>query len=285
MEDHPMHHSVSNTRCPLIVQGMIVALLSLAPATSSLAQTDDAPITCGSYRRLHSAALGEDRTLLVHLPAAYDKSSRTYPVLYRLDGDSGFFLHTVSAVHYVVNMRDQRPDYIVVAIANTDRNRDMDPERGADNFIRFIKTELVPYVEKSYRTNGFRILAGQSFSSLFALYSFLKEPGLFDAYLLGSFGLYKPSLLPLFEDELAKSQELKKVGKKSIFIANGKLDTYDPDGSMTKRGAQFLDSLSRTAPGTLALKTVVYDDEGHVPFAFVYDGLKWIASRESTTGK
>jgi len=118
---------------------MTLAVLLLAPTASAFAQTDHAPI-CGSTRRLHSTALGEDRTLLVRLPQAYDKSSQTYPVLYRLDGDSGFFLHAVSAVHYLVDMRGQEPDYIVVAIENTDRTRDMDPERGADNFIRFLKT-------------------------------------------------------------------------------------------------------------------------------------------------
>jgi predicted alpha/beta superfamily hydrolase len=150
---------------------------------------------------------------------------------------------------------------------------------------RFIKSEVVPYVEKNYRTSGSRILAGQSFSALFALYSFLKEPALFDAYLLGSFALYKPELTPLFEDALKKSPEIAKVCRKSIFIANGKLDSYDPDGSKTKRGAQFLDSLSRSAPATVAIKTAVYDDEGHVPFGFVYDGLKWLDSRESAASQ
>jgi predicted alpha/beta superfamily hydrolase len=177
-------------------------------------------------------------------------------------------------------MRDQKTSPIVVAIENTDRNRDMDPERGAEDFIRFLKIELIPYVEKEYRSSGFRILAGQSFSSLFSVYSFVKEPGLFDAYVLGSFGLYKPDLLPLFESELARSTDLKKATKKYVFIANGRSDPYDEDGSRTKRGAQFLGELARSAPGVVALKIVVYDDEGHVPFPFLYDGLKWLYSQQ-----
>ena len=259
-----------------------LALLSSVVTAPLFAQTDAAPFVCGAYRKLHSTVLSEERTLLVGLPADYEKSARIYPVLYRLDGDSVFFLHTISATAYMVDMREQKSDYIVIAIQNTDRNRDMNPEGGADNFIRFIKSELMPYVEKNYRASGSRILAGQSFSALFALYSFLKEPGLFDAYLLGSFSLYKPELTPFFEDALKKSAEIAKVGRKSIFIANGKLDTYDPDGSSTKRGAQFLNSLSRSAPSAVAIKTAVYDDEGHVPFSFVYDGLKWLDSREGT---
>jgi predicted alpha/beta superfamily hydrolase len=182
-------------------------------------------------------------------------------------------------------MRNQKTNYIVVAIRNTNRGRDMDPEGGADNFIRFIKSELAPYVEKNYRTDGSRVLAGQSFSALFALYAFLKEPDLFDACLLGSFGLYKPELTAVFEDALKKSPGLAKVGRKSIYIANAKVDSYDPDGSRTKRGAQFLESLARVVPATVEIKTVVYEDEGHVPFGFVYDGLKWLHSRESAVAK
>jgi uncharacterized protein len=262
-----------------------LALLSWASAAPLFAQADNAPIACGAYRKVHSTVLGEDRTLLVGLPADYEKSGRAYPVLYRLDGDPVSFLHTLSATSFLVDMRGQKSDYIVVAIQNTDRRRDMNPEGGADNFIRFIKTELVPYVEKGYRTDGSRILAGQSFSALFALYSFLKEPGLFDAYLLGSFALYKPELTTLFEEALKKSPGLAQVGRKSIFVANGKLDSYDPDGSNTKRGAQFLDSLSRSAPATVAIQTTLYDDEGHVPFGFVYDGLKWLDSREGAAAR
>ncbi len=270
---------------PCIARLMALVLLSSASAVPLFAQAENAPIACGTYRKLHSTVLGEDRTLLVGLPADYEKSVRAYPVLYRLDGDSVFFLHTMSATAYIVDMRQQKSDYIVVAIQNTNRNRDMNPEGGADNFIRFIKGELVPYVEKSYRSNGSRILAGQSFSALFALYSFLKEPSLFDAYLLGSFALYKPELSALFEDALKKSPEITNVGRKSIFIANAKRDSYDPDGSRTKRGAEFLDFLSRSAPATLAIRTAVYEDEGHVPFGFVYDGLKWLDSREGAAAK
>lgn len=259
---------------------MIVAVVLFVSTPFLCAQTDGASFGCGVYRKLHSTVLGEDRTVLLRLPAEYEKTTKSYPVLLRLDGSVDFFLHTVSAVEYLIDMRDQQADPIVIAIENTDRNRDMDPERGAEIFVRFIKTELIPYVEKNYRTNGFRILAGQSFSSLFSLYFFLKEPALFDAYVLGSFGLHKPALLSLFESELAKSSDLRKATKKYVFIANAKSDSYDQDGSNTKRGAQFLDELSRSAPGALVLKVVVYDAEGHVPFPFVYDGLKWLYSQQ-----
>ena len=119
---------------------------------------------------------------------------------------------------------------------------------------------------------------------LHELDSMLKEPELFDAYVLGSFVLYKPSLLPLFASELAKSPDSKKA-RKYVFIANAKSAPYDEDGSRTKRGVQFLDELSRHEPGMVALKLVIYDNEGHVPFSFVYDGLQWLYSREEIVAR
>jgi predicted alpha/beta superfamily hydrolase len=249
------------------------------------AQTDNAPITCGNYRMIHSKVLGEDRTLLVRLPEDYGKSDKKYPVLYKLDGAKENFLQAFSAAYYLFDMTENAPELIIVGIENTDRNRDMIPDQRANNFIQFIKSELIPFVDKNYRTNDFRILCGQSLSSIFALYSFLEQPNLFDAYILGSFGLYKESLTVLFESELKKNQDLKKVGKKYLFVANGKQDTYDPGGTKTKQGEQFLGSLKQTVPIAVLIKIKYYDDEGHVPFPSIYDGLKWIYSKEKTATK
>jgi predicted alpha/beta superfamily hydrolase len=243
---------------------------------SLFAQTDNPYITCGNYQKIHSNVLGEDRILLIRLPEDYSKSDRTYPVLFKLDGENGNFLQAFSAAYYLFDMTDNAPDPIIIGIENTNRNRDMFPDQGANNFIKFIRSELIPFVDKNYRTNGFRILCGQSLSSVFALYSFLEQPELFNAYILGSFGLYNESLAALFEKELKRNSDLKTIGKKYLFVANGKQDTYDPDGTITKRGDQFLELLKQTVSSSIMLKCKVYEEEGHVPYPTIYDGLKWI---------
>jgi hypothetical protein len=259
--------------------GLAVGLLCAATLSADEdrppAPVDGSAITCGSYRRLHSNVLGEDRTLRVRLPEGYEKTDRKYPVLYKLDGDALVFLQASAAVDYLVDMTDKVPDHIVVGIENTDRQRDMDPERGAAKFGRFLTTELVPFVEGQYRTNGFRVLAGQSFSALFALHLILREPGAFDAHILSSPGLYKEDLVPLFERELADPGRGARAGRRMLFVAVGKRDSYDPDGSMTARGARFLAAVTRTAPAVV-VESKTYDDEGHVPFPSIYDGLRWI---------
>jgi hypothetical protein len=252
-------------------------LLYCSTAISSLfAQTDNASITCGNYRKIYSNVLHEERILLISLPEDYGKSDKTYPVLFKLDGDKENFLQAFSAAFYLFDMTDNAPDPIIIGIENTDRNRDMLPDQKANYFIQFIHTELIPFVDRNYRTNGFRILCGQSLSSLFALYSFLEQPDIFDAYILGSFGFYKESLSVLFENELKRNSDLKSIGTKYLFVGNGKLDKNDPDGTITKRGDQFLELLKQTVPSSVIMKCKVYEEEGHVPYPTIYDGLKWI---------
>jgi predicted alpha/beta superfamily hydrolase len=240
------------------------------------AQTDNTSIVSGNYRKIYSDVLREERILLISLPDDYGKSDKTYPVLFKLDGDKGNFLQALAADFYLSDMTNNALDPIIIGIENTDRNRDMLPDQKANAFIQFIQTELIPLIDRNYRTNGFRILCGQSLSSLFALYSFLEQPHLFDAYILGSFGFYKESLAILFKNELKRNNDLKLIGKKYIYVGNGKLDTYDPDGSITKRGDQFLELLKQTVPTSVMIKCRVYEEEGHVPYPTIYDGLKWI---------
>ncbi len=77
-----------------------------------------------------------------------------------------------------------------------------------------------------------------------------------------------------------KKQDLAKAGKKYLFVANGKRDTNDPDGTITARGARFLELLRKAAPAAVLIQTKDYDDEGHVPFPSIYDALRWIYSGE-----
>ena len=259
----------------------ICFLLIFGPAaiSSLFAQSNNASVNIGDYRKIYSDVLHEERIVLVSLPEDYRKSDQTYPVLFKLDGDKGNFMQASAAAYYLFDMTDA-PDPIIIGIENTDRNRDMLPDQKADSFIQFIHNELIPFIDKNYRTNGFRILSGQSLSSVLALYSFLKLPDSFDAYILGSFGFYKESLAVLFENELKRNSDLKSVGKKYLFVGNGKRDMYDPDGTITKRGEQFLELLKQTVPSSVMLKCKVYEEEGHVPYPTVYDGLKWIYSYE-----
>jgi uncharacterized protein len=142
---------------------------------------------------LHSNVLKEDREILVRLPDGYVRTQNTYPVVYMLDGHTPRINLMTGTIQNLVQS-DQAPEMILVSIPNTDRQRDMTPSviagqaggGGADNFLKFIETELIPAIEKKYRVQPYRILVGHSLSGLFATYAFLSRPQVFNAYLAAS---------------------------------------------------------------------------------------------------
>jgi tetratricopeptide (TPR) repeat protein len=109
-------------------------------------------------------------------------------------------------------------DLIIVGVTNTDRTRDLTPTRpatknaagelqwptsgGADNFLKFFETELIPAIEKDYRVQPYRIFAGHSLGGLFAIHAMVSKPGLFNSYVAVS-----PSLQWDNETTLKRAEE------------------------------------------------------------------------------
>ncbi|MEK6280102.1 MAG: alpha/beta hydrolase-fold protein [Acidobacteriota bacterium] len=168
----------------------IVAFLVLATASAS------AQIPGVSTLTIKSSVLGEDRVILVRPPARYDTNKLSYPVLYMTDGDA-HIAHTSSSAEFLAR-NGRMSELIVVGITNTDRTRDLTPTKpsqtgatgapqfptagGADKFLKFIETELIPEIEKRYRVRPYRILAGHSLGGLFTFHALLSRPEVFGSY-------------------------------------------------------------------------------------------------------
>lgn len=185
-----------SSRIRIASRGVLVLVTLMVTAISAFAQAQplyDAPARI----TLKSEVLGEERTVLVRTPAGYERNQVRYPVLYMTDGDAHIF-HTSGTVQFLAR-NNRIPEMIVVGITNTDRTRDMSPthvERapdnpnvrfptsgGADKFLKFIETELIPHIDKQYRTQPYRALAGHSFGGLFAIHAMISRPELFKAYI------------------------------------------------------------------------------------------------------
>ncbi|MFQ6070428.1 MAG: alpha/beta hydrolase-fold protein [Candidatus Aminicenantales bacterium] len=205
----------------------------LAVQNSVLAQEErEKIIVIGKVITLKSEILDEERSLFIYLPEGYNQGKRAYPVLYLLDG-RGNFHHTTGLVQYFP-AKGLGEYMIVVGIQNTDRTRDFTPTRilsrpssgGADNFIRFFKEELIPFVEKQYRTQPYRILVGHSLGGLFVLYTFLAAPDVFNAYIAIS-----PWTIYDNEYVVRKAEEILENGtslNKFLFIAAGNEPNLSP---------------------------------------------------------
>ncbi|MFT3698815.1 MAG: alpha/beta hydrolase-fold protein [Kofleriaceae bacterium] len=150
----------------------------------------------GETLTLHSKVLGETRVINVYLPPQYEKGADKFPVLYIPDGGMAEdFPHVVGTVDTDIKNAVIRP-IIVVGIENTERRRDLagttdvpDEQKvaphagGSDTFRTFLRDELKPMIAKTFRTTGESALMGESLAGLFAIETFLVEPGLFDDYI------------------------------------------------------------------------------------------------------
>ncbi|MFZ0391985.1 MAG: alpha/beta hydrolase-fold protein [Calditrichia bacterium] len=169
---------------------MLLVVTFFSAADSLRAQEND--IVLGKQKIIYSKILNEDRPLLIYLPPNYENSHDKYPVLYLLDGGAHF--HYGTGITNFLARNAKASNMIVVGIPNTNRNRDFTPTHaegrefggGAENFQNFLEKELIPYMEKNYRTVPYRILFGHSLTGMFSVYTMLTRPELFSAYIAAS---------------------------------------------------------------------------------------------------
>ncbi|WP_293889891.1 alpha/beta hydrolase-fold protein [Flavobacterium sp.] len=139
-----------------------------------------------------SKRLNEDREITIGLPPSYEKHpNQKYPVLVLLDGD--FLFDAFQGALSYGNYWDDLPEVIIVGITqnkNNERETDcavdestgLPTEKGAD-FFEFIGMELLPYIEKKYRTAPFKMIAGLDTTAGFLNCYLYKDIPVFDAYI------------------------------------------------------------------------------------------------------
>ena len=210
-----------------VKQLIFFILLSLFNTSRVIGQTIN--VRLGVKDSLQSTILKENRKFIIHFPQGYDTSKNTYTVLYLLDGSEERLQFFSSMMKFYFKEK-----LIIVAILNVDRDRDMMPlnapsypvsKPGADTFLSFIQTELIPKIENNNRTNGQRILCGQSLSAVFTLYTLLTQPQLFDYYIANSVGWYADMdyfFSPLVDKAFQNPDTYK---DKRIFLANSENDS------------------------------------------------------------
>ena len=176
---------------------VFICSLIIFYSSSTLAEPDLKQQTISYTQQIHtinSAVLNEQRTVVVQLPKSYQaKPNKVYPVIYRLDGAGNIPL--ISAVMERLQNDNRAPEVIIVAIENTNRLRDLYPTvnkepqgpvgegGGAAKFLAFIEQELMPLINKSYRTHNYNVIAGASAAGVFALYTMQANPDLFQAHI------------------------------------------------------------------------------------------------------
>lgn len=246
--------------------------------------------------RIESKVLGETRTILVRTPASYATGAQSYPVLYMTDGDRQL-PHTAATADFL-SREGRMPEVILVGISNTDRTRDLTPTRvetlqqdgrtlrfptsgGGEKFLTFLETEVIPHVEKTYRTQPYRVFAGHSFGGLFALQALFSRPKLFNAIIAVS-----PALI--WDDRWAIRRATELVEKNPELNTTLVFSVGD-EGEELDREFRALEKLFRKrAPKGFEFEAIKFADEDHgsVVMPTHYAGLRKVFSgwRFAVTG-
>ena len=142
------------------------------------------------YKKYDSEVLNDTREISIYLPKSYDKDSiSNFPLAIVLDGHKLFDLYVGTSNYY--SYQDNAPEQIVVGINMKDtRTKDagydiITSELTTDSkkFYRFIRDELVPFMEATYKTSPFLTIVGEGLTANFITHFLQEKYSIFNAYL------------------------------------------------------------------------------------------------------
>ncbi len=212
----------------MIRQFIFLTLIVLCPFAFSQAK----------YQSINSQILGQERELKILLPRGYsDEEKKAYPVIYVFDGD--YLFETIAGNTDYYSYWEDIPESIVVGINQIDTRPDdllyseqnSLPIETGSAFFEFVGKELIPFIEKNYKTEAFRVAVGHGETANFINYYLIRNNPIFNAYVAIS-----PDLAP---DMTAYLEESLPMTESKIFYY---LATSNNDISYLMKGAKALDA-------------------------------------------
>ena len=253
-------------------------ILFIVLSVSVFAQNEQIASVYHNIHKINSKTLNEERSVWVRVPLKYSQTGEKFPVVYMLDGHAP----QPSMMAGIIEQQawgGKMPEMILVSIQNTNRSRDLTPTNdknggretgGADKFLQFIEKEVMPLIEKNYRTQPFKIFAGHSLGGLTVVYSFATRPDLFDAYIAASPVLQYDDYFVIKETEKLFGQ--KRDLEKTMFLGLG--DEPDYKNGWNK----FQKLLKDEKPKNFEYEFREFADDNHpsVVLPVYYHGLRKI---------
>lgn len=236
-----------------------------------------------------------NKDYLIHMsfPKNYSiQDSIKYPVLYVLDGKSTFGYFESSYIDF-----EKIEDVILVGISHKvngmkskiNRFNDYTPYRdtitdkriekkfnvekgsvqtgGAIKFLECLKKEIVPFIEKHYKTNSDRGISGHSLGGLFTAYCFLNSDNYFTRFGINSpsFQLNEEMFLEPAIDKFTNNKTWS-IEPTKVFISTGENEIPMMVSNMIK----FSLYLKKTNYENIEMNRKIYRNESHtsvIPFS------------------
>jgi len=241
--------------------------------------------------------------IYVKLPSGYTKSKKQYPIL--ILTDAGYAFPLVSSIYRRLKFSNKIDEIIIVGISyakgehfGISRTRDYTPTFSpnepngyskearlssgqADNFILFMKNELIPYLDNNYKVDlTKKAFAGHSFGGLLASYMVISHPNTFHYYMSGSPSLWYHDK-SIFEIE-KKYAENNSDLKANLFMGIGALENVPNGFQMVSDLKTLEERLKSRAYGNLNINSMVFPNEDHetVYPTFITQGLLWAFRKE-----
>jgi uncharacterized protein len=243
--------------------------------TTLLAQSPQLPLPV-RVDKIESTKVGETREFWVSLPDGYTESTERFPVVYMMDGDFNFTSGVIGGLRLAAQL-GEIPEFILVGIRNTNRSLDIFPEvvtypdgskdgGRANQYLDFIRHELIPHIEKTYRTEPFRVLYGTSNSGFTAVHALFRDPSTANAYIAASATLSIAS----FRAQREALVRDYKGGRRSLLLVMGE---YDYPTVQSLNGA-LREQIQISAPEGLSCRLAVIPKGEHVPPNALLEGLR-----------
>jgi predicted alpha/beta superfamily hydrolase len=232
---------------------------------------EEIDVSVAVSRTIESETLGETRQVLVNLPRGYEEGTTHHPVLIVLDG-SPEMVFLARASLWDLNI----PAFLIVAIPNVDRLRDMSHTRipdiwptsgGAESFLAFLTDELVPWIDGNFRTTGYRVITGNSAAGNFATFALLKAPETFHAAIARS-----PTIgtdFEMFRALVVSAAAADVRDEHFLYLPYGSHDY--PVVSIYVE--QLVRLLEKERPAWLRFERTVVEDRGHFQLSSINAGM------------
>jgi len=253
---------------------LLVGTLALAQAAAAQ-QNPTLPIPIRA-ERLVSAKVGETREFWVSVPDGYNESTEKFPVIYMMDGEMNFNSGLIGGLRHAAQLGEM-PEFIIVGIRNTDRGKDTFPEEmtfgdgtkdggRANQYLDFLREELMPHIAAAYRVTDYRVLYGTSSTGFTAVHALFRNPDLANAYVAVSATLAVPS----FQSTRNALIGAYKGGKRHLVLVMGE---HDYPTVVSLNGA-LKEKIGQLSPPGLSCRLRVLANAGHVPADALVEGLR-----------
>jgi predicted alpha/beta superfamily hydrolase len=221
-------------------------------------------------RHITSAIVNQEYDVYISLPRNYEDTSKTFPVVYVMDAQWDFTL--VTSLFGQQYFDGFVPGLIIVGVTwggnhpNPDslRVRDYTPAKtaqavqsgGSEKFLSFMKKELIPFIDSTYRTKKEdRTFMGSSLGGLVTLYTLFTSSDMFNRFILTSPAIgWADGVINQFEKNFVEHDPETKL---RIFIAEGGLEPGVSDFT------SFVDHLKKQHISNLSIGSKIIEGVGH----------------------